>query len=119
MLFIRLTRIVPFLIFLALLAGVVYLVALFKYSPPRAKEILIRLFTWLMGIFTGFFGLATLYALLEQNMWVFDLMVSFFITALIGLVVTRACNYAFLKHHPEYKKKPQRATTKHRFPWSK
>lgn len=118
MFFVRLTRIFPLLIFLGVVAGLVYLVALFKYSPPRAKEILIWLFTWLTGILSAFFGLATLYALFEQNVWVFDLMVSFFATVLVGLAVTRICNHVFLKNHPEYKKKPQKATTK-RFPWQK
>ena len=38
----RLTRIIPLLLLLAFVAGVVYVVAAWRYSPARAKEILIK-----------------------------------------------------------------------------
>ena len=41
----RLTRIIPLLLLLAFVAGVVYVVAAWRYSPARAKEILIKAFT--------------------------------------------------------------------------
>ena len=41
----RLTRIIPLLLLLAFAAGVVYVVASWRYSPARAKEILIKAFT--------------------------------------------------------------------------
>ena len=63
----RLSRIVPLLIVLAVVAGIVYLVATYRYSPSRAKEILIKMFTWLTGILSAFFLLVTLYALLESD----------------------------------------------------
>ena len=113
----RLSRIVPLIIVLAVVAGIVYLVATYRYSPSRAKEILIKMFTWLTGILSAFFLLVTLYALLESNEAVLDLSVSFLATTLIGLVVTRICNAVFLKRHPDYRHKPMK-TREARFPWS-
>ena len=56
----RLSRIVPLLIVLAVIAGIVYLVAAWRYSPNRGKEILIKLFTWLTGILSVAFLLICL-----------------------------------------------------------
>ena len=73
----RLSRIVPLIIVLALVAGVVYVVAMFLYSPTKAKEILIKLFTFLMSVLSAFFALASLYALLEGNIDVLELRQAF------------------------------------------
>ena len=116
MFFIRLTRILPLIAILVILALLVYCIAAALTSPPRAKELLVRIFTWITGVLSTVFGLFTLYSLFERNMPVFDLAVSFFITALIGLVAIRIANYVFLKHNPEYKRKPMKATTKRK--WS-
>ncbi|WP_165247238.1 guanylate cyclase [Adlercreutzia sp. ZJ141] len=117
MFFVRLSRIVPLLIALALLAAIVYLVARAVTSPPRAKEILIRLFTWITLALSAVFGLFSLYALFEHNAPVLDLAASFLITALIGLAAIRIANHVFLKHNPGYRSKPMRANTKWRWPW--
>ena len=114
----RLSRIVPLLLILAVVAGIVYLVATFKYSPSRAKEILIKMFTWLTSVLSVFFLLVTLYALFESNGAVIELGASFLATALIGLAITRVCNAVFLKHHPDYRHKPMKATKELRFPWN-
>ncbi len=114
----RLSRIIPLLLILALVAGIVYLVATFKYSPSRAKEILIKMFTWITGVLSAFFLLVTLYALFEHNSAVFELAASFLATTLIGLFITRICNAVFLKHHPDYRHKPMKATKELRFPWN-
>lgn len=106
----RLSRIVPLLIILAVVAGIVYLVVAWRHSPNRAKEVLIKVFTVLTSVLSGFFALVTLYALFEHNNVVFDLALSFLITTLIGLVVTRICRAVFVKHHPGWGKKRQRAT---------
>lgn len=119
MFFIRLSRIVPLLAALAVLAALVYFVAAALTSPPRAKEILIRLFTWITGLLSAFFGLFTLYALFEGNDPVFDLAVSFLATALVGLVAIRLANRRFLKNNPGYRKKPVRASTRRRWPWER
>ena len=114
----RLSRIVPLLILLAVVAGIVYLVATYRYSPSRAKEILIKMFTCITGVLSAFFLLVTLYALLERNEAVLDLSASFLATTVIGLAVTRICNAVFLKHHPDYRHKPMKTTREAHFPWS-
>ena len=114
----RLSRIVPLLILLAVVAGIVYLVATYRYSPSRAKEILIKMFTCITGVLSAFFLLVTLYALLERNEAVLDLSASFLATTVIGLAVTRICHAVFLKHHPDYRHKPMKTTREARFPWS-
>ena len=114
----RLSRIVPLLILLAVVAGIVYMVATYRYSPSRAKEILIKMFTCITGVLSAFFLLVTLYALLERNEAVLDLSASFLATTVIGLAVTRICNAVFLKHHPDYRHKPMKTTREARFPWS-
>ena len=85
----RLSRIVPLLIVLAVVAGIVYLVAAWRHSPNRGKEILIRLFTWLTGALSVVFLLISLYALLDGNALILDLGASFLVAALIGLGITR------------------------------
>lgn len=115
---VRLYRIIPLLLVLAVIAGVVYVVVSFKRSPSRAKEVLIGVFTWLTIILSAFFLLVTLYALFEGNDAVFDLAASFLATTLIGLAITRICNAVFLKHHPDYRHKPMKATKELRFPWN-
>ena len=51
--FARLLRIVPMLIVLAVVAAIVYIVAAWRYSPNRAKELLIRIFTAITGAVFG------------------------------------------------------------------
>lgn len=104
----RLSRVVPMLIVLAVVAAVVYLVATYRYSPNRAKEILIKMFTVITGALSAFFLLACLYAWFEHNEAVLDLAVSFFLTAFIGLVITRICRAVFVKHHPGWGRKPMK-----------
>ncbi|WP_080800880.1 guanylate cyclase [Arabiibacter massiliensis] len=104
----RLSRVVPMLLALAVLALVVYLVVAWRSSPNRGKEVLIRLFTVLTGVLSGLFLLVCAYAWLESNEAVFDLSASFLITALVGLAVTRVCRAVFLRHHPAYRIKPQK-----------
>lgn len=105
----RLSRIAVLLVVLAVVALVVYLVATYRYSPTRAKEILIKLFTAITGVLSSFFGLFSLYAWFEHNVGVFDLAFSFLLTALVALGVTQICRAVFLKHHPAYRKKPMKA----------
>lgn len=112
----RLYRLIPLLVLLALVAGIVYLIMTFRYSSNRAKEVLIDLFTWINGILSIIFGLATLYALFEQNNLVIELAASFLAVSVIALLVTRLCRRIFIKHHPNYafrashKAKPQEKT---------
>lgn len=112
----RLSRIVPLAVILTLLAAVIYLVVTYLHSPARAKEVLVKVFTWLCGALSAFFGITSLYALFESNEAVLDLGVSFMAVSLLGLVITRFCNYRFLKSNPRYRSKPQKARVHHRWP---
>ncbi|RDB59716.1 guanylate cyclase [Gordonibacter sp. 28C] len=106
----RLSRIVPLLIVLAVVAAIVYLVAAWRYSPNRGKEILIKAFTWLTGVLSGIFALISLYALIDGNELILDLGLSFLVAALVGLAITRICRAVFVRNHPGWKKKPMKTT---------
>ena len=107
---IRLYRIIPLLIVLAVIAAVVYVIMSFRYSSDRAKATLITVFTWLTAALSVVFALATLYAVFEQNNTVIELAGSFLATTLIGLGITRLCNYIFKKNHPRYGEEVAQAT---------
>ena len=113
----RLNLLIPLIIILAILAGLIYLFVQFRSSPKRAKEVLIKVFTWIWSAISIFFALVSLYALSEGNTAVLELAVMFLVVALIGLGIARYANHVFLKHNPHYRKKPVRAKTKWRFPW--
>ena len=104
----RLSRIIPLLIVLAVVAAIVYLVATWRYSPNKAKEILIRVFTWFTGLLSIALAVICLYVLLDNNMAVLELTASFLATSLIALGITRICWAVFVKNHPNYKKRPQK-----------
>ena len=104
----RLSRIIPLIIILAIVAAIVYLVATWRYSPNKAKEILIRVFTWFTGILSAALALICVYVLLDGNWAVFELTAGFLATALIALGITGICRAVFVHHHPNYKKKAQR-----------
>ena len=107
---IRLYRILPLLVLMAVVAAVVYLIMSFRYSSERAKMALIKVFTWLCIVLSVFFGLATVYALFEQNQPVIELAGSCLAVTLIGLAITRICNYVFKKNHPLYGEEVAQAT---------
>lgn len=107
---IRLYRILPLLVLLAIVAAVVYIIMSFRYSSERAKATLIKVFTWLCGILSIFFALVTVYALFEQNQAVIELAGSCLAVTVIGLVITRICNYVFRKNHPRYGEDVAKAT---------
>ena len=110
----RLYRIIPLVIVLAIIALAVYFVVSYRSSPNRAKEVLIKSFTWLTGILSGFFALASLYALLERNYFALDIMASFLAVTLIALGIVLVCKADFLKHHPQSRKKPMKTEKKRR-----
>lgn len=107
---IRLYRILPFLIPLAIIILVAYLIMSFRYTSEKAKVTLIRFLTWLFGILSVVLGLITAYALFEQNQPVIELFGSCVVITLIGLIVTRICNAIFRKNHPNYDEKVTKAT---------
>ena len=62
----RLSRVVPLLIVMAVAAGLIYVVVTYRHSPARAKEVLIKIFTWFNGIVVGFFALVSVYAFFDN-----------------------------------------------------
>ena len=110
----RLYRIIPLILVLALIAIIVYFVVSYRSSPNRAKEVLIKSFTWLTSILSGFFAIASLYALLERNYFALDIAASFLVVTLVALGIVLVCKAVFLKHHPQYRKKPMRTEKKRR-----
>ena len=104
----RLLQAWPLMVILAILALIIYLLVSWAKSPIRAKEILIKFFTVLTITLTAFFTLASLYALLEHNMTVFELVASFDVIAIVALLITRFCHWRFVKNHPNYKNKPEK-----------
>ncbi len=100
-----LTRSLPLLLALVLIALIVYLVVSWVKSPMKAKEVLIKLFLILCSAITAFFALASLYALAESNTPVLELAVSCAVVGVVGLIITLICRYFFRKHHPHYRYK--------------
>ena len=98
----RLYRIIPLLIILGIVALIIYFIASWRYTPARAKEILIALFSWINIGLSGFFFLATAYAALEGNWFVAEFFVWFLATTLLLWFITYLCKRTFLKHNPNY-----------------
>ena len=96
----RLGQSLPLVIALVVLAVGIYFFVSWTKSPMRAKEVLIKVFTILTLVLSGFFLLASLYALFENNWSVLELT-----GMLIALAITRICRWRMLKRHPEYKDK--------------
>ena len=107
---IRLYRILPLLVLLAVVAAVVYVIMSFRYSSERAKATLIRVFTWLCAALSVVFGLITAYALFEQNQPVIELFGSCLVVTLVGLAIARICNAVFRRNHPHYGEEVAKAT---------
>lgn len=102
---VRLLQSLPLVIFLVVLALVVYFVVSWLRSPTRAKEVLIQFFTVFTLVLSAFFVLASIYAWFEHNGAVLELTLSFLVVALIAFGITRLCRWRFVKHHPHYKDK--------------
>lgn len=106
----RLLQSLPLVIFLAVLAVVIYFFVSWLRSPQRAKEILIQVFTVLNTALSAFFLLASAYALFEHNQPVLELTASFLVVALLALAITRICRWRFVKNNPHYMDKGQKVT---------
>lgn len=99
---IRLYRILPLLIVLAVIAVAMYLIMSFRYSSDRAKATLIKAFFWIFVVLSIVFAVITAYALFDQNMAVTELFGSCLAVCVIGLGVTLICRAVFRRHHPHY-----------------
>lgn len=99
----RLSRIVPLLAILAIIAAAIYVFVSWRSTPARAKEVLIKVFVVLNAGLSAFFLPATLYAWLEGNAFVADFFITCLATTVVLLGVTLLCRRAFLKHNPNYR----------------
>ena len=113
----RLSRTIPLLIALGILAAVIYLVVQYRESPNRAKEVLIKVFTVITGVLSIFFALLTIYAIAEGNVAVAEFWGTFLGVTLVGLAITRYCRHRFIKNHPNYRFMPMKAKVIHHRPW--
>lgn len=107
---IRLYRILPLLLVMAVIAGVVYIVMSFRYSSNHAKAMLIKVFFWLTSILGAIFLIITLYALFEHNDPVTELAGSCLLVCLIGFGITYLCRHIFLKNNPNFGEEVTNAT---------
>ena len=112
---VRLYRALPLLIVLAVVGIVVFSIVSYKYSRPKAKQVVIQVFMWINSILSAVFGIATVYALAEGNENATDLMGVFFGMMLVLLIITLICRHRFYKKNPAFKKKAQRATRENFF----
>ncbi|MDO5041986.1 MAG: hypothetical protein Q4D92_00535 [Slackia sp.] len=99
----RLSRIVPLLAILVIIAVAIYIFVSWRSTPARAIEVLIKIFTVLNTGLSALFLLATLYAWLEGNTFVADFFITCMVTTLVVLGITLLCRRTFLKHNPNYR----------------
>ena len=109
MFLIRLTRIIPFVFFLAILAVVIYLIARFRFPSAHAKQIVIDFFTVICVVLCIGLAVITLLTVLDKNTFAVEIFGSFLAAAVLGLIVVRICNWSFLKKYPQYKHRPDEA----------
>ena len=110
MFFVRMIRLVPLVLILLVIGVIIYLVAQAKYNPPRAKQIVIKVFFWINLILLIFFTLLCLYAFFENNKSVFELFLSFAFVPLLGLLITITCYVIFIRRYPNYKYAPAKTS---------
>lgn len=103
MFFVRMIRLVPLVVVLLIVGFVIYLIAQVKYSPNKAKSIVLKVFFWICIALTAFFLLWCLYSLIDNNSAAFDLFLSFATVPAFGLLIVLFCGFLFYKHHPNYK----------------
>ena len=109
MFFLRLYRLLPMLIVLAVTAVVIYFVTTLRASKPQAKNNVLLFFTWAFIILSVIFAIGTIYAWAEGNTQVTELIGSFLVACVIFLAITRICYRVFISHYPNYAWKPSRS----------
>lgn len=98
-----LSRSLPLVIALIIIAIVTYFIISYLRTPTRAKEIMIKVFTVLCSVIAIAFALISIYAIADNNMYVLELALSCAIVGIIGLVITLICRAVFRRNHPHYK----------------
>lgn len=105
MFFVRMIRLVPLVAILLFVGLIIYLIAQAKYSPYRAKQIVLKVFFWICIVLTAFFVLCCIYSILDKNIAVLELFASFAAVPAFGLLIVLLCRAIFYRHHPEFKDK--------------
>lgn len=113
MFFVRLYRLIPMMAVLCITALIIYFTASMRSTKPQAKRAVLKFFTWSFIVLSAVFLLATLYAVLEDNAKVTELMGSFLIFTLFNLGITQICYAVFIHHYPNFALKAQPARTLH------
>lgn len=101
-----LSRSLPLVIALIVLAIAIYFIISWRRTPARAKEILIKVFTVVCSVIAVAFALISIYAIIDGNMAVFELAISCAVVGIVGLAITLICRYFFRKHNPHYQWEP-------------
>lgn len=109
MIVIRLYRVILLVIALAVIALVAYVTISYLRSPLRAKEILIAVFSRLNTVGAAVCLVVAAYAVFDGSTVFAELAGSCALIFLLALGITLICRHAFLKHHPEYRKKAEKA----------
>ena len=82
-----LTRSLPLLIALVVLAVAIYAFVSWRRTPTRAKEVMIKVFLVLCSAIAIFFALASLYAVADGNTPVLELSISCAAVGVVGLLI--------------------------------
>lgn len=103
MFFVRMIRLIPMVVILLVIGLIIYIVAQIKYSPNKAKAIVLKVFFWICIVLTAFFLLCCLYCILDGNVPALELFASFAAVPAFGLLIVLLCKAIFHKNHPNYK----------------
>lgn len=115
----RLYRIAPLIIILAIIGVLIYVIVSWRYTSAHAKDALTRVFIAINTVLTVFFGLASWYAIAEDNTFVMEFFVTCAAFTGIVLAITTWCRYVFLKHNPHFRKKKNTKAKTERLPGQK
>lgn len=115
MFFVRMIRLVPLVAILLVAGLIIYLVAQAKYSPNRAKAIVLKVFFWVCIVLTAFFLFWCLYSVLDGNIPALELFLSFATVPAVGLLIVLICRAVFYKHHPKYKHEAKKTSQNESF----
>ena len=111
----RLIILVPMILILLIVGLVIYLIAQAKYSPNRAKVIVIKVSLVVNLIIMGFFLFWALYSLIDKNMLTLEFALSLAAIPAIALVITLICRTVFYKHHPKFKHEAKKTSRNESF----
>lgn len=101
-----LSRSLPLLVALIVLALAIYAFVSWRRTPTRAKEVMIKVFLVLCSAIAVFSVLVALYAVADGNAPVLELALSCAAVGVLGLLITLVCRHFFKKHHPHYAFEP-------------